>query len=242
MIHAGAADTRGPCVRHLPEHMDEPARSSSPTNGTPRMRLVSGALAPGADPPSTPTAGSRTSSTTCSPSRASTRCSSGSPTRSTRSSRTRRCTSTRPTSRSASSCRRSCAASTRTRSSASASRSARASPAGPSSTASPCSRTRLISILASASFPGTPLEPEALIVVPLVARGALKGTLNVYRIGEDASFSERGVRAREAVRRRGRARARQRAHPRAARARGADRLAHRPLQPPATSTSGSGAS
>src|SRR5918994_1620435 len=38
--------------------------------------------------------------------------------------------------------------------------------------------------------PGTPLEPEALIVVPLVARGALKGTLNVYRIGEDASFTE----------------------------------------------------
>lgn len=38
--------------------------------------------------------------------------------------------------------------------------------------------------------PGTPLEPEALIVVPLVARGALKGTLNVYRIGEDAMFSE----------------------------------------------------
>ena len=38
--------------------------------------------------------------------------------------------------------------------------------------------------------PGTPLEPEALIVVPLVARGALKGTLNVYRIGEDASFSD----------------------------------------------------
>ena len=39
--------------------------------------------------------------------------------------------------------------------------------------------------------PGTPLEPEALIVVPLVARGALKGTLNVYRIGEDATFSEK---------------------------------------------------
>ena len=38
--------------------------------------------------------------------------------------------------------------------------------------------------------PGTPLEPEALIVVPLIARGALKGTLNVYRIGEDASFSD----------------------------------------------------
>ena len=38
--------------------------------------------------------------------------------------------------------------------------------------------------------PGTPVDPEALIVVPLVARGLLKGTLNVYRIGEDASFSE----------------------------------------------------
>ena len=38
--------------------------------------------------------------------------------------------------------------------------------------------------------PGTPVEPEALIVVPLVARGVLKGTLNVYRIGEHASFSE----------------------------------------------------
>jgi diguanylate cyclase (GGDEF)-like protein len=38
--------------------------------------------------------------------------------------------------------------------------------------------------------PGTPVEPEALIVVPLVARGILKGTLNVYRIGEDASFCE----------------------------------------------------
>jgi diguanylate cyclase (GGDEF)-like protein len=38
--------------------------------------------------------------------------------------------------------------------------------------------------------PGTPVEPEALIVVPLIARGALKGALNIYRIGEDASFNE----------------------------------------------------
>ena len=38
--------------------------------------------------------------------------------------------------------------------------------------------------------PGTPAEPEALIVVPLIARGNLKGTLNIYREGEDASFSE----------------------------------------------------
>jgi diguanylate cyclase (GGDEF)-like protein len=38
--------------------------------------------------------------------------------------------------------------------------------------------------------PGTPIEPEALIAVPLVARGQLKGTLNIYRVGEDAVFSE----------------------------------------------------
>ncbi len=38
--------------------------------------------------------------------------------------------------------------------------------------------------------PGTPAEPEALIVVPLIARGNLKGTLNIYREGEDASFTE----------------------------------------------------
>jgi diguanylate cyclase (GGDEF)-like protein len=41
-----------------------------------------------------------------------------------------------------------------------------------------------------AFVPGTPVDPEALIVVPLIARGVLKGTLNVYRIGEDASFTE----------------------------------------------------
>jgi diguanylate cyclase (GGDEF)-like protein len=41
-----------------------------------------------------------------------------------------------------------------------------------------------------AFVPGTPSEPEALIVVPLIARGALKGTLNVYRIGDDAAFSD----------------------------------------------------
>jgi len=36
---------------------------------------------------------------------------------------------------------------------------------------------------------GTPKEPEAMIVVPLIARGALKGALNIYRLGEDASFA-----------------------------------------------------
>jgi diguanylate cyclase (GGDEF)-like protein len=41
-----------------------------------------------------------------------------------------------------------------------------------------------------AFVPGTPPDPEALITVPLVARGALKGALNVYRVGEDASFDD----------------------------------------------------
>ena len=38
-----------------------------------------------------------------------------------------------------------------------------------------------------AFVPGTPLEPEALISIPLIARGALKGALNIYRLG-DAAF------------------------------------------------------
>jgi diguanylate cyclase (GGDEF)-like protein len=37
---------------------------------------------------------------------------------------------------------------------------------------------------------GTPIEPEAMIVVPLIARGTLKGALNIYRIGEEAAFFE----------------------------------------------------
>jgi diguanylate cyclase (GGDEF)-like protein len=38
--------------------------------------------------------------------------------------------------------------------------------------------------------PGTPVEPEALAAVPLIARGHLKGTLNIYRVGEDAIFTD----------------------------------------------------
>ncbi len=39
--------------------------------------------------------------------------------------------------------------------------------------------------------PGTPAdEPEALVSVPLIARGHTKGALNVYRLGEDASFTQ----------------------------------------------------
>ena len=39
--------------------------------------------------------------------------------------------------------------------------------------------------------PGTPPdEPEALITVPLIARDAVKGALNIYRLGEHAEFSD----------------------------------------------------
>ena len=41
-----------------------------------------------------------------------------------------------------------------------------------------------------AFIPGTPPEPEALISVPLIARGSLKGALNVYRVGDGASFAD----------------------------------------------------
>src|SRR5262245_9242644 len=37
--------------------------------------------------------------------------------------------------------------------------------------------------------PGTPEEPEALISVPLVCRGRLKGALNVSRSGGSATFT-----------------------------------------------------
>jgi diguanylate cyclase (GGDEF)-like protein len=40
------------------------------------------------------------------------------------------------------------------------------------------------------TVPGTPLEPEALICVPLIARGQIKGALNIYREGEAVAFSE----------------------------------------------------
>jgi diguanylate cyclase (GGDEF)-like protein len=39
--------------------------------------------------------------------------------------------------------------------------------------------------------PGTPPdEPEALISVPLIARSVIQGALNIYRLGENASFSD----------------------------------------------------
>jgi diguanylate cyclase (GGDEF)-like protein len=40
------------------------------------------------------------------------------------------------------------------------------------------------------TVPGTPLDPEALICVPLIARGRIKGALNIYREGEGVAFSE----------------------------------------------------
>jgi diguanylate cyclase (GGDEF)-like protein len=42
----------------------------------------------------------------------------------------------------------------------------------------------------TAIVPGTPMEPEALICVPLIARGTIMGALNVYRLGQDAAFTE----------------------------------------------------
>jgi diguanylate cyclase (GGDEF)-like protein len=41
-----------------------------------------------------------------------------------------------------------------------------------------------------AFIPGTPAEPEALVSIPLIARGSLKGALNIYRLGNTASFDE----------------------------------------------------
>jgi diguanylate cyclase (GGDEF)-like protein len=41
-----------------------------------------------------------------------------------------------------------------------------------------------------AFIPGTPAEPEALVSIPLIARASLKGALNIYRLGETASFDE----------------------------------------------------
>ena len=83
------------------------------------------------------------------------------------------------------------------------------------------------------TVPGTP---------PDEAGGADHGPADRARRGQGRAqhlpprrggeLQRRGVRAGDALRRRGRARARQRADPRAARVPGADRLADRPLQPP----------
>jgi diguanylate cyclase (GGDEF)-like protein len=38
--------------------------------------------------------------------------------------------------------------------------------------------------------PGTPIDPESLISIPLIARSAIKGVLNIYRVGENVEFSD----------------------------------------------------
>jgi diguanylate cyclase (GGDEF)-like protein len=38
--------------------------------------------------------------------------------------------------------------------------------------------------------PGTPIDPEALISIPLIARSRIKGVLNIYRVGEEGAFSD----------------------------------------------------
>ncbi|MEA2488208.1 MAG: hypothetical protein QOF16_1862, partial [Actinomycetota bacterium] len=40
------------------------------------------------------------------------------------------------------------------------------------------------------NVPGTPLDAESLITVPLVARGEVSGALNLYRVGHGAFFTE----------------------------------------------------
>jgi diguanylate cyclase (GGDEF)-like protein len=42
-----------------------------------------------------------------------------------------------------------------------------------------------------ATVPGTPEdEPEAMVTIPLIARDSVKGALNIYRLGEHASFDD----------------------------------------------------
>ncbi|MEN3340735.1 MAG: hypothetical protein V7644_139, partial [Actinomycetota bacterium] len=38
--------------------------------------------------------------------------------------------------------------------------------------------------------PGTPIDPEALISIPLVARSQIKGVLNIYRLGDEGAFDD----------------------------------------------------
>jgi diguanylate cyclase (GGDEF)-like protein len=38
--------------------------------------------------------------------------------------------------------------------------------------------------------PGTPIDPEALISIPLIARSQIKGVLNIYRIGDEGVFAD----------------------------------------------------
>jgi len=38
--------------------------------------------------------------------------------------------------------------------------------------------------------PGTPIDPEALISIPLISRAQIKGVLNIYRVGEEGLFAE----------------------------------------------------
>jgi len=40
------------------------------------------------------------------------------------------------------------------------------------------------------TIPGTPLEPEALISIPLVARAQIKGVFNLYRAGTEVEFTD----------------------------------------------------
>ena len=137
--------------------------------------------------PSTRPVASRTSSTTFSRSRASTRCSSGSRTRSTRSSRTRRCTSTRLTSRSRDSCRRCAERVVRRSTTTSSLRSRHHRLAVEHREPVLSNQAHLDPRVERARDPARAGSADRRAAD---RRGALKGTLNVYRIGEDAFFTQ----------------------------------------------------
>src|ERR1051325_6712162 len=65
------------------------------------------------------------------------------------------------------------------------------SPAGPARPGEPVRTNQAHRDPRRKTVPGTPDdEPEALITVPLIARDLVKGMLNIYRLREDASFSD----------------------------------------------------
>ena len=91
-------------------------------------------------------------------------------------------------------------------------------------------RIRPTSTRASAPCRGRPWSPRRSSACRS-SRAAPSRVRSTSTARRRASLQRDGVRGCEAVRRRGRARARQRREPRPARASGAHRLAHRPLQP-----------
>ena len=84
----------------------------------------------------------------------------------------------------------------------------------------------------SIQIPGTPFEPESMVIVPLMAEGEVLGTLNIGRMGGlEVPLQPERVRADEAVRGPGGDRAAQRRGPRRGEGPGRAGRAHGPAQP-----------